>query len=43
MVPAACASSMRIQVRVRKKVKTERPPKERAVPPVGSVWFGPAP
>lgn len=40
---AACASSTRIQVRTRRKVITHNPPVERAVPPVGSVWFGPAP
>ena len=40
---AATWSSTRIHVRTRRKVKTERPPVERAVPPVGSVWFGPAP
>mmetsp|Transcript_17204 Transcript_17204/g.29307 ORF Transcript_17204/g.29307 Transcript_17204/m.29307 type:complete len:325 (-) Transcript_17204:382-1356(-) len=36
-------SSTRIQVRTRRKVITESPPIERAVPPVGSVWLGPAP
>mmetsp|Transcript_25810 Transcript_25810/g.65482 ORF Transcript_25810/g.65482 Transcript_25810/m.65482 type:complete len:336 (-) Transcript_25810:1110-2117(-) len=30
-------------VRMRRNVKTLSPPVERAVPPVGSVWFGPAP
>lgn len=36
-------SSIRSHVRQRKKVKTESPLEQRAVPPVGSVWFGPAP
>mmetsp|Transcript_15740 Transcript_15740/g.48947 ORF Transcript_15740/g.48947 Transcript_15740/m.48947 type:complete len:300 (-) Transcript_15740:1103-2002(-) len=50
---SACASRTRsaavfrfesdIHVRTRRKVNTERPPVERAVPPVGSVWLGPAP
>mmetsp|Transcript_23672 Transcript_23672/g.79526 ORF Transcript_23672/g.79526 Transcript_23672/m.79526 type:complete len:295 (-) Transcript_23672:346-1230(-) len=31
------------QVRTRRKVKTLRPPVDRAVPPVGRVWLGPAP
>mmetsp|Transcript_29695 Transcript_29695/g.79748 ORF Transcript_29695/g.79748 Transcript_29695/m.79748 type:complete len:293 (+) Transcript_29695:529-1407(+) len=30
-------------VRIRKKVKTLKPPQDRAVPPVGRVWLGPAP
>ena len=39
----ADVSSTRIHVRMRRNEKTERPPAYRAVPPVGSVWFGPMP
>ncbi len=38
-----CLSVMLSQVRTRMNVLTLRPPKERAVPPVGRVWLGPAP
>ncbi len=40
---ASTQSSTRIHVRTRRNVNTLRPPYDRAVPPVGSVWFGPAP